>query len=225
MIVRAVSIHSVFIRKDIHSFCEQKTIVLGFLLICLLLSGCVGNMPRNPDNLCAIFEEKRSWYKAAKRMEKRWKVPPQVPMAIMYQESRFRSNAKPPKNYVLGFIPWGRVSSAYGYAQAKKGTWKDYQRETGNGWADRDDFGDAIDFMGWFIDKSHRLNGVSKWDTREQYLNYHEGWGGYRSGSYNSKAWLQDVAGKVHTRASRYGAQYRQCQERLDAGWFKRLFM
>jgi len=62
----------------------------------------------------------------------------------------------------LWIIPWGRVSSAYGYSQAKTPTWDDYERETGNSWASRDSFADAIDFMGWFIDKSHRVNGVSK---------------------------------------------------------------
>ena len=39
-------------------------------------------------------------------------------------------------------IPWGRVSSAYGYSQAKTPTWDDYKRETDNSWADRSDFSD-----------------------------------------------------------------------------------
>lgn len=169
--------------------------------------------------------EKRDWYKSALRTEKRWKVPLQIPMAMMYQESHFRAKARPPKNYAFGFIPWGRVSSAYGYAQAKTGTWKDYKRETGNSWADRDDFDDAIDFMGWFINKTHSINKVSKWDAREQYLNYHDGWAGYRRDTHKSKGWLLAIADKVHVRASRYGAQYRKCKEKLDASWFKRLFM
>lgn len=218
-------ISSAFILKDIHRFCEQKKLSLCVLLLSLMASGCAGHVPRAPDNLCSIFMEKRDWYKAAQRTEKRWKVPLQIPMAMMYQESRFRAKAKPPKNYVLGFIPWGRVSSAYGYAQAKSGTWKDYKRETGNSWADRDDFDDAIDFMGWFMNKTHSINKISKWDAREQYLNYHDGWGGYRRGTHKSKGWLLETANKVHTRASRYGAQYRQCKEKLDASWFRRLFM
>lgn len=217
--------NSVLILKDIHRFCEQKKFVIGVMLLSLLLVGCAGNAPRNPDNLCAIFKEKRDWYKAAKRIEKRWKVPLQVPMAIMYQESSFKSGAKPPRDYLLGIIPWGRVSSAYGYAQAKTATWKDYKRETGNAWADRDDFDDAIDFIGWFMDKTHRVNKISKWDARAQYLNYHEGWGGYRKGSYRNKGWLLVTADKVKVRASRYGAQYRQCKDDLDAGWFRRLFL
>ena len=45
---------------------------------------------------------------------------------------------------------------------------------------DRDDFDDALDFMGWFISKTYKVNGISKWDAYAQYLNYHEGWGGSR---------------------------------------------
>ena len=63
-------------------------------------------------------------------------------MAMMYQESSFRHDARPPMDYFL-FIPLGRRSSAYGYAQVKDETWDDYKRETGHSWADRDDFGDA----------------------------------------------------------------------------------
>jgi len=224
MNTRHLPTNSDLILKDIHRFCEQKKSLLWVLLLSLLLVGCAGNVPHNPENICAIFEEKRDWYKAAKRTEKRWKVPLQVPMAMMYQESSFKAEAKPPRDYLLGIIPWGRVSSAYGYAQVKTATWKDYKRETGNGWADRDDFNDAIDFMGWFMDKTQRINKVSKWDAHAQYLNYHDGWGGYKRGTYRKKAWLLTTADKVKMRASRYGSQYRQCKDDLDAGWFRRLF-
>jgi len=225
MNTKDLATNSDLILKDIHRFCVQKKCAVWVLLFGFLMTGCTANAPRNPDNLCAIFKEKRDWYKAAKRTEKRWKVPLQVPMAMMYQESSFKAKALPPRDYLLGIVPWGRVSSAYGYAQVKTGTWKDYKRETGNSWADRDDFNDAIDFMGWFMAKTHRINNVSKWDAREQYLNYHDGWGGYRKGSYKKKAWLMTTADKVKTRAGRYGAQYRQCKDELDAGWFRRLFI
>ncbi len=194
---------------------------MGLTLVTLV--GCSTTPPQNPDNICSIFEEKRSWYKSAQRMNEKWGVPIQVPMAMMYQESTFKHDAKPPKKYVLGFIPWGRVSSAYGYSQAKTPTWEDYIRETGRRGADRDDFDDAIDFMGWFISKTHKVNGVSKWDARLQYLNYHEGWGGFRRKTYNSKPWLLDVSKKVGNRASRYSAQYKACKADLDRGWFSRM--
>lgn len=191
----------------------------------VFLSACSTTPPQDRENLCKIFEEKDDWYDAASDMRKKWGVPIHVPMAMMYQESSFRHDAKPPRDYVLfGLIPWGRVSSAYGYAQAKTMTWSDYVKETGNTWADRDDFEDAIDFMGWFINKTHSVNRISKWDAKTQYLNYHEGWGGYRRGSYHKKPWLIKVANKVDTRSKRYAAQLRKCEDELSKNWFMRLF-
>ena len=58
---------------------------------------------------------------------------------------------------------------------------------TGNSWASRDDFADALDFMGWYTSKSQKVNGISKWDAYNQYLNYHEGWGGFSRGSHLQK--------------------------------------
>jgi len=200
--------------------------VLPCLLALLLLAGCASTAPpSNPENLCAIFREKSDWYDAAVRVQKKWGVPVQVPFAMLYQESSFRHDALPPRYYFLGIIPWGRVSSAYGYAQAKDETWDDYKREAGGWFASREDFGDALDFMGWFIDKSQKLNGVSKWDAYGQYLNYHEGWGGYRKRTYNAKPWLKNVAKQVDARARRFGEQYRGCKAELDGGgWFFGLF-
>ncbi|MBY6064733.1 hypothetical protein CWI80_07640 [Pseudidiomarina sediminum] len=200
----------------------QRGVILGAALV--VLSGCATAPPKQPDDLCEIFYEKPDWYDAAADMRDRWGVPIQIPMAIMYQESSFKHDALPPRDYLLWIIPWGRVSSAYGYSQAKTPTWDDYERESGNSWASRDSFDDAIDFMGWFIDKSHRVNGVSKWDTYALYLNYHEGWTGYKRGTYRNKAWLQNVAERVKQRASNYGAQLRRCEDDLQRGWFWRLF-
>ncbi len=204
--------------KKSYYFCVS----LSFILF---LSACSTTPPRDRENLCKIFFEKEDWYDAASDMRKKWGVPIHVPMAMMYQESSFRHNALPPRDYVLfGLIPWGRVSTAYGYAQAKTMTWSDYMRETGNTWGDRDDFEDAIDFMGWFISKTHKVNRISKWDAKAQYLNYHEGWGGYRRGSQNKKPWLLKVASKVDARSKRYAAQLRSCEDELSKNWFMRLF-
>ncbi len=201
-----------------------KTLFLVSLYV-FLVSACSTTPPSQRENLCKIFEEKRHWYDAAEDMRDKYGVPIHVPMAMMYQESSFRHDAKPPRDYVFfGLIPWGRISSAYGYAQAKTMTWQDYKTETGNRSADRDDFDDAIDFMGWFITKTHKINKISKWDAGTQYLNYHEGWGGYKRKSYRKKAWLQKVAIKVDNRSKRYAAQLKTCEEDLQKGWFMRLF-
>ncbi len=194
------------------------------LLPCLVLAGCATVPPSSPENLCQIFREKPDWHRAALAAEKKWGVPPQVPMAMMYQESGFRHDARPPRYYFLGFIPWGRVSSAYGYAQAKDETWADYKREAGGRFASRSNFSDSLDFMGWYISKSQRLNGVSKWDAYGQYLNYHEGWSGYRNRSFERKGWLVNVARQVQSRAERFGTQYRGCKDSLSSSRFLGIF-
>mgnify|MGYP006194591767 CR=1 FL=1 len=192
---------------------------LGLLTLATLLSGCGTSPPRSPEDICEIFREKSDWYDAAQVTQKRWGVPIQVPFAIMYQESGYRYDAKTPRKYLLWVIPWGRVSTASGYAQAKDEVWADYQKSTGRRGADREDFDDAIDFVGWYMDKTTSINGVYKYDAYNQYLNYHEGWGGFSRGSHLQKAWLLPVAAKVDERARRYAMQYRSCKAQLDSGW------
>ena len=137
--------------------------VLLSLLWLVLATGCATSRPENVENICAIFEEKKSWYKAAKQSEKRWGTPTHVQMAIIHQESSFNFNARPPRTKMLGVIPWKRPSDAYGYAQALESTWDWYRKDTGRRSADRDDFDDAIDFVGWYTDKSQKAAGSSKW--------------------------------------------------------------
>ncbi len=218
-------------RKSDMGVIEKFQINLNFIRLPMLallvatVTACTTTPPKRPDNLCEIFIEKRHWYDAAKEAKERWGAPIHVPMAMMYQESSFRSDALPPRDYVFfGLIPWGRVSSAYGYSQAKTMTWSDYIKESGNSGADRDDFEDAIDFMGWFIAKTYKINGISKWDAYAQYLNYHEGWGGYKRRTYNKKPWLKKVAKKVSRRSARYAKQLKGCEEELNRSWLWRLF-
>lgn len=167
--------------KKVHT--EIKPFIFATAAV-LFISGCSTPPPQNSSNLCEIFYEHRDWYDAAAKMRDKWGVPIHVPMSIMYQESSFRHNARPPMRWFLGFIPYGRASSAYGYSQAKTVTWDEYVKEADRFWASRDNFSDAMDFMGWYLDKTHRVNKISKWDGYNLYLNYHEGWGGYRRGTY-----------------------------------------
>jgi hypothetical protein len=146
-------------------------------------------------------------------------------MAIMHQESRFRAKAKPPRRVFLGFIPGPRPSDAYGYSQAKASTWEWYQKSTGDRGADRDDFADAITFIGWYNYQSYKRNGIPRSDTYRLYLAYHEGHGGYGRGSYRNKDWLQTVAGKVERQAQSYRQQLAGCEKELQRGrglfgWF-----
>ncbi len=191
------------------------------LMIVALLPACVTSPPKQVDNVCHIFREKSGWYGDAKESRARWGVPVSVSMAFMHQESRFVATAKPPRKKLWGVIPGPRPSDAYGYSQAKDSTWEWYQRSTGNYGADRDDFGDAIDFVGWYNNVSHKELGIDKQDAFRLYLAYHEGHGGYRKQSYRSKDWLVDVARKVDRQARRFNSQLQECSEELEPrGWF-----
>ena len=183
------------------------------------LCGCYAAQPANLTNICDIFQEKRGWYKSAKRSFEKWGVPIHVQMAIIYQESRFEADAKPPRARLLGIIPTFRPSSAYGYAQIKDDTWDWYRTKSGNRGADRDDFDDVVDFIDWYGKQNQIRLGISKWNAEQQYLAYHEGQGGYARKTYVKKPWLLKVAHKVGVNASRYGQQLAGCQKELDKGW------
>lgn len=189
------------------------------LLCGVLFGACSTDPPRNVHNSCDIFNEKDDWYQSAQDSYKKWGVPVHVQMAIIYQESRFRDDAKPPRGTLLWVIPWFRKSSAYGYGQVKDSTWDWYRDSTGQRWADRDDFEDVVDFIGWYGNMSHRKLGISKWDAYNQYLAYHEGLGGYKHRSYRKKPWLIKVARKVESQAKTYHAQLQSCADSLDKGW------
>jgi hypothetical protein len=132
-------------------------------------------------------------------------------MAMIYQESKFISNNRPPHQYALGVIPIGRQSSALGYSQALDGTWREYQQQEGGRGTDRENIRDATDFMGWYMTATVRETGVPLHDTRNQYLAYHDGRTGYLRGTWRRKPWLIRIAGEVANRAVTYEAQLRSC--------------
>jgi hypothetical protein len=117
---------------------------------------------------------------------------------------------RPPRTYLLGFIPWGHVSSAYGYSQALDGTWAQYEIETGNTSARRSNFADAIDFVGWYHDKSARTLGIARNDTYNLYLAYYLGRTAYARGNRGS-AEVQRYARATDDMARSYAAQLQEC--------------
>jgi hypothetical protein len=177
-------------------------------------------LPENLDAICTIFEDRRDWYKAAMRSEARWGTPTHIQMSIIQQESSFRFNARPPRNKLLGLIPWSRPSNAYGFAQALDATWLRYQNSTGRRSANRDNFDDAIDFVGWYTDLSNKSAGISKWDSYNQYLAYHEGQNGWKSESYREKTWLMNAAQRVDRRAKRWWEELQGCADVLNRPWW-----
>lgn len=185
----------------------------------LVLTACATTTPKNQSDVCSIFYQQDDWYADALKSEKKWGTPIAVQMAIIHQESSFQSNVRPPREWFLGVIPKFRSSSAYGYGQAQDSTWEWYMKSTDNYGADRDDFADVVDFIGWYTNVTQRKLGVSKWHAEKQYLAYHEGHGGYSRGTYLGKPWLQRVAKKVGRQAKRYSSQLKSCESSLDSGW------
>lgn len=199
--------------------------VLVLALAAALLAGCTTAPPQNAANLCSIFTEKRGWYKDARKSAKRWKGDIATMMAIIHQESSFKARAKPPRKRYLWVIPGPRPASAYGYAQAIDETWALYQKASGRGGADRNDFDDAIDFVGWYNNQSWRRNRIKRDDAYHLYIAYHEGHGGFEQRTHRKKQWLKDVATKVAARATTYRKQLKTCEKRLNRSWLGRLFL
>jgi len=180
----------------------------------LVIAGLAGSCatvpegpPARPGDICAIFEERPGWREATLAAAVRWDAPVEVVMAILWRESGFRAEARPPEDYALGFVPVGPISSAYGYAQAIDGTWDWYRRDTGNGGADREDFADAVDFVGWYLARTRAVNGVARDDAFAHYIAYHEGHAGYARGAWRRKTSLLQTAEAVAVRAARYRGQ------------------
>jgi len=177
----------------------------------LFVAACAHLPPRQLDDLCGLFAEKPEWRDAAERARERWGVAPSISMAILHQESRFRAKARPGWRKAFGVIPVGPASSAYGYGQVKPAAWGDYRDRTGNRHAQRDDFADVIDFVGFYSDLLSRSAGISKDDAFHLYLGYHEGPTGYQRRSFDGKPWLFGVARKVSERAAQYERQAASC--------------
>jgi len=191
----------------------MSRLILAMTVI-LTLGSCAaryGDAPRNLDNACSIVNERPSYLRAFRAAERKYGVPIPTLMAMIYQESKFISDNRPPHRYALGVIPIGRQSSALGYSQALDGTWAEYVRDSGDRGADRTKIEDATDFMGWYMVQTVEENGIALSDTRNQYLAYHDGRAGFRRGTWRSKGWLIRIAGEVDARADMYGAQLRSC--------------
>ena len=186
-----------------------KSIVLAMLI--LILDGCARPLS-NIENACDIFAERPLWKMAADESEQRWGIPIPVMLAIIYHESHFEADARPPRKRIFGVIPNGYTSSALGYAQAIDQTWKEYIIGSGNRVADRTAFKDAIDFVGWYSRFSHRNLKIPKNDAENMYLAYHEGRSGYARGSHKKKPWLLEVAKSVKKLENTYREQLETCK-------------
>jgi hypothetical protein len=193
--------------------------VRRWLLLAALIavSSCSSRKPEPPPSTvvdaCRMQAERPHWFRAMRETEARWGVPVHVQLATIARESSFVADARPMRRerHMIFFTREVPRSSAYGYAQAIDGTWEWYLRDTGRRRADRTNFADASDFIGWYMFTNWRRNGVPLHDAYNQYLAYHEGHAGFARGSYRRKAWLPPVARDVQKWADRYEAQLRSC--------------
>ncbi|MBL8251941.1 MAG: transglycosylase SLT domain-containing protein [Candidatus Competibacter sp.] len=191
---------------------------LGSTGVFLLLASCTTPAPpRNIDDACAIFAQREGWFADAKAASRRWGAPLPLLLAIIYHESAFRSDAQPPRDRHFGWVPGPRPSSAFGYSQALDGTWDRYKAATGNSGAERNNFADAVDFIGWYVDQTARYNRIAKTDAYQHYLAYHEGQGGFAKGTHQQKPWLIERARQVRQQADRYRVQLSRCEPRLTS--------
>jgi len=181
------------------------------LTLLVALGSCASNPPRQQNDVCSVFEQKRSWHKSARAARKKWGLPVHVGMAFVHKESSYVADAKPPRRRILGLVPWTRLSSAYGYAQATDEAWKDYEKVTRRWFVDRDDFSDAIDFIGWYNHRSSKLLGLRKDDAYHLYLAYYTGPSGYKSGRWKRSKTIQGYARRVAQQAARYQQQLQRC--------------
>jgi hypothetical protein len=172
------------------------------------LAGCA-TQPSKINDVCAVLEQQdgwiSNWQRSARKAERKHGVPMAILLATIRKESGFKSNARPPR-------PWKRQSSAYGYAQALDGTWDQYKRERGGFTSSRDDFDDAVDFVGWYHGKTVKTYGVAPNDAYSLYLAYYSGWSAFGKGTWRSHSGLQKTARETAQMAQTYERQLVGCR-------------
>ena len=192
------------------------TYLFIFWLCITFTISCTTIDPNYTASSCIIFEEKKFWYKDAKKSYDKWNVPISLQLAIIKQESSFEQFAKPKRKRLLGIIPWKRPSTAFGYAQVIDPTWDWYKTKTGNNNASRANFHDITDFIGWYISQSNKMIGINKDDAYNQYLAYHEGQQGFLDKTYEKKEWLKKAANNVKNNSEIYNSQLKSCEKELN---------
>ncbi|MGO2148242.1 transglycosylase SLT domain-containing protein [Halomonas sp.] len=189
----------------------------------LLLSGCATfapNPPQDQSNICEIFREQPTWYDYARDSQEKWGTPIATQMAFIQQESSFKSHIRPDRKYYLGFIPGPRPSSAKGYAQAQDPVWGEYREQAGSLFARRTSMKHATDFIGWYNHRSQQQAGIPLTNPEHLYYAYHEGAGGYRRGTYQSKPQVINAARQIVARTNRYQSQLNACEAEFQCRRF-----
>ena len=196
----------------------QKKILnrnLIFLIVFFFIASC-SSVPKYPTNACKIFNEKYLWYKHAKKSSKKYEAPVHIILAFVNKESGFDRWAKPKRTKLFKIIPYKRPSSSFGYSQAVKKTWELYKNETNNPLALRTRFKDSVMFIGWYINKTNKINNIPFNDSYRQYLNYYLGWGNYSKKVYKTDKNAILFAKNVEKQSNIYKRQLKECKKSLD---------
>ena len=188
---------------------------LIFLIIFFFVASC-GSVPKYPANACEIFGERYLWYKHAKKSSEIYGAPIHIILAFVNKESGFNRWAKPKRTKLFKVVPYKRPSSSFGYSQAVKKTWELYKTETNNPLAARTRFKDSVMFIGWYINKTHKINKIPLNDSYRQYLNYYLGWGNYAKKVYKTDKKAIIFAKNVKKQSNIYKGQLNECQKSLD---------
>lgn len=176
-------------------------------VIALLCVACSSEPPSNPQDLCGVFQEKDSWYVAAHKVHDRYGIPVHVAVAILAQDHGLKIRENDTVDSIVSKI----AGEEDGYLTVSDDIWRQYTNEAGSFLSDRKNFGDALDFIAWYMNKSYEKCGIALSDAYAQYLCYREGWDGYKQESYKVKSWLQNDAEQVTKRAYTYRNQLLHC--------------
>jgi len=188
---------------------------LNYLIILFFIASC-SSIPKYPNNACKIFDERYLWYKHVKKSSQKYDVPVHIILAFVNKESGFNRWAKPKRTKLFKVVPYKRLSSSLGYSQAIKKTWELYKTETDNPLALRTRFKDSVMFIGWYINKTNKINKIPLNDSYRQYLNYYLGWGDYAKKVYKVDKKSVIFAKSVEKQSKIYKSQLRECQKSLD---------
>ena len=186
-----------------------------YLVIFFFLVSC-SSVPKYPANACKIFGEKYLWYKHAKKSSETYNVKIHIILAFINKESGFNRWAKPKRTKLFKIVPYKRPSSSFGYSQAVKKTWELYKTETNNPLAVRTRFKDSVMFIGWYINKTHKINKIPLNDSYRQYLNYYLGWGNYAKKVYETDKKAIILAKNVKKQSNIYKGQLNECKKSLN---------
>ena len=143
-------------------------------------------------------------------------APVHIILAFVNKESGFDRWAKPERTKLFKVIPYKRPSSSFGYSQAIKKTWELYKNETNNPLALRTRFKDSVMFIGWYINKTNKINNIPFNDSYRQYLNYYLGWGNYSKKVYKTDKKAILFAKNVEKQSNIYKRQLKECKKSLD---------